>query len=123
MMLFLKALLSLLISDLYLMRGNFAVLHQRVRSCPLGAKQAGSETTARVCAAFELASIWYPRHSLCLQRSSALTCLLRAYGVQARMIIGAQRLPFRAHAWVEVNGEVVNDRPYMREMYRVLETC
>ena len=122
-MLFLKALLSLLIADLYLLRGNFAALHQRVRSFPVTRKKAGGEPVSHICAAFDLACMWYPRQALCLQRSSALTCLLRAHGVEAQMIIGAQRLPFRAHAWVEVNGEVVNDRPHVREMYGVLETC
>jgi hypothetical protein len=39
------------------------------------------------------------------------------------MMIGAQQMPFRAHAWVEVDGHVVNDKPYMREMYAVLDEC
>src|SRR6267142_2468310 len=28
------------------------------------------------------------------------------------MVIGAQQMPFKAHAWVEVDGRVVNDKPY-----------
>jgi hypothetical protein len=39
------------------------------------------------------------------------------------MVIGAQQLPFKAHAWVEVDGHVVNDKPYVPEMYAVLERC
>jgi len=39
------------------------------------------------------------------------------------MILGAQQMPFKAHAWVEVDGRVVNDKPYMREMYPVLDRC
>jgi hypothetical protein len=39
------------------------------------------------------------------------------------MIIGVQMLPFNSHAWVEVNGAVVNDKPYVTEMYHVLERC
>ena len=76
-----------------------------------------------ICAAFELACVWYPKQALCLQRSSALTCLLRRHGVPANLIIGAQQLPFRAHAWVELEGRVINDKPYMRDVYAVLETC
>jgi len=37
------------------------------------------------------------------------------------MIIGAQQMPFRAHAWVEVGGRVVNDKPYIREVYAALD--
>jgi hypothetical protein len=39
------------------------------------------------------------------------------------MVIGAQQLPFKAHAWVEVDGRVVNDKPYVPEMYTVLDRC
>jgi hypothetical protein len=59
----------------------------------------------------------------CLQRSAATTLLLRRYGKKAEMVIGAQFLPFKAHAWVEIDGAVVNDKPYMLEVYRPLERC
>ena len=49
--------------------------------------------------------------------------LLKRHGVPAQMMIGAQQMPFKAHAWVEVDGRVVNDKPYMREMYAVLDKC
>jgi hypothetical protein len=77
----------------------------------------------RTCAAIDTASIWYWKQVLCLQRSAATACLLKEFGVPARMVIGAQQMPFRAHAWVEVDGCVVNDKPYMREMYAVLDQC
>jgi len=54
---------------------------------------------------------------------NALACLLKRYGVPAQMIIGAQQVPFKAHAWVEVDGRVVNDKAYMRELYAVLDRC
>ena len=77
----------------------------------------------RICSAVDLAAIWYWTAVLCLQRSAATVCLLRQRGVEAHMIIGVQRLPFKAHAWVEVEGRVVNDKPYMQEMYAVLDRC
>lgn len=122
-MLFVRSLIGLIVIDLYLLRGNFSALYRKVRSCPIANKPLSADTTVRVCAAFDLACAWYPKRALCLQRSSALTCLLRQQGIAAQLIIGAQRLPFRAHAWVELNGEVVNDKPYVREIYAVLETC
>jgi len=39
------------------------------------------------------------------------------------MAIGAQMLPFRSHAWCEVDGTVANDKPYVRDIYEVLERC
>jgi len=30
---------------------------------------------------------------------------------------------FKAHAWMEVDDRVVNDKPYVREIYTVLDVC
>ena len=46
-----------------------------------------------------------------------------AITIPAQMVIGTQQIPFRAHAWVEVDGSVVNDKPYTPEMYAVLDRC
>jgi Transglutaminase-like superfamily len=77
----------------------------------------------QLCLALDYASVFYFKKILCLQRSAATTMLLRCYGWSARMITGAQVLPFRSHAWVEIHGDVVNDKPYMREIYQVLDEC
>ena len=115
--LFLKAYGKLVLFDLYLARGNFAALYERVRACPVKNKKVPPETSERVCAAVDMASIWYWKKVLCLQRSAATACLLREHGVPAEMVIGAQHVPFRAHAWVEIGGRVVNDKSYTSEMY------
>ncbi len=67
--------------------------------------------------------IAYWKQALCLQRSAATACLLKRYGVPAQMVIGARQIPFKAHAWVEVDGRVVNDKLYMPEIYAVLDRC
>jgi hypothetical protein len=38
-------------------------------------------------------------------------------------VIGAQPLPFKAHAWVEIDDRIINDKPYLREIYSVLDCC
>lgn len=119
--LFLKAYGKLIFFDLYLARGNFAALYERVRAYPVKNKPVLPETAARICAAVDMACIWYWKQVLCLQRSAATACLLREHGVPAEMVIGAQQTPFKAHAWVETSGQVVNDRPYMPEIYQVLD--
>jgi hypothetical protein len=70
-----------------------------------------------------MACIWYWKEVLCLQRSAATACLLRRFGVHSELVIAVQQMPFKAHAWVEVDGRIVNDKPYMREMYAVLDRC
>lgn len=119
----LQAYWKLIYFDLYLARGNFAAFYQRVRNCPVGRPVTCPDVTENVCAAIDMASIWYSKEVMCLQRSAATACLLRQYGVTAEMMIGAQQMPFKAHAWVEVGGRVVNDKPYMREIYAVLDRC
>lgn len=73
--------------------------------------------------AIDLACVLYFKRVLCLQRSAATTILLRRYGWKAEMVIGAQLLPFQSHAWVEIDGRVVNDKPYVTEIFQVLERC
>lgn len=119
----LRAYWKLIHFDLYLARANFVALHAEVRHFPSGRAVVSGEITETVCAAVDMACIWYWKEVLCLQRSAATACLLRQCGVPAEMVIGAQQMPFKAHAWVEVEGRVVNDKPYVRDMYAVLERC
>lgn len=119
----LKAYLKLIYFDLYLARGNFFALYDKVRNYPAGKKAEEAGAIERICFAVDMACIWYWKEALCLQRSAATACLLRQYGVPAQLVIGAQQMPFKAHAWVEVGGRVVNDKPYMQEMYAVLDRC
>ena len=71
--------------------------------------------------AVDIACIWYWKQVLCLQRSAAITCLLRELGVPAQLVIGAQQIPFRAHAWVEVNGRVIHERSDVHAIFAVLD--
>lgn len=118
----LRAYLKLIYFEFYLARGNFAGLYKVIRTYPMS-ERFSKVAIEEICTAIDLACIWYWKEVLCLQRSAATACLLKQYGIPAQMLIGAQQMPFRAHAWVEVNGQVVNDKPYMRETYAVLDCC
>ena len=122
-LLVLQAYLSLLHFHLYLVREDFSALYERVRKSGVNSVARIPDDVERICAAVDIACIWYPKEVLCLQRSAATVCLLKRYGIPAQMVIGAQQMPFRAHAWVEVAGRVVNDKPYTPEMYAVLDRC
>jgi len=122
-LLLLKAYWKLIVFDVYLARGDFAKLYSEVRNCPIDAKTPSADAVERICSAVNMACIWYRKEVLCLQRSAATTCLLKRHGVAAQMVIGAQQLPFKSHAWVEIGGRVVNDKPYTPEMYSVLDRC
>jgi hypothetical protein len=119
----LKAYFKLIRFDLYLARRNFSSLYDAVRNYPLGRHASDPDAAEQISSAVDRACIWYWKEVLCLQRSAATACLLKQYGLPAQMIIGAQSMPFRAHAWVEVSGRVVSDKPYTPEMYAVLDRC
>src|SRR5260221_6902547 len=94
----LKAYLKLIHFDLYLARGNFAALYDKVRKYPVGKRALAPDAVEHICSAIDMACIWYSKEALCLQRSAATACLLKRYGVPAQMVISAQQIPFKAHA-------------------------
>jgi hypothetical protein len=118
-----RAYILLIRIDLYLSRGDFAAMYERVRRVRLSKPAESREATEAICRAIDIASVWYWKQVPCLQRSAAATCLLRRHGIAAQLVIGAQCMPFRAHAWVEVEGKIVNDKPYISELYAVLDRC
>jgi Transglutaminase-like superfamily len=50
-----------------------------------------------------------PGDTRCLTRSLVLVHLLARRGIPAKLVIGVEAAPFRAHAWVEHEGEPVLD--------------
>ena len=121
--LFWKALVGLVAFDLLLLGRDFARLHRTVRNWTVIKKEMPLEVADSVCDAVNRACIWYPKHVLCLQRSAVTTCLLRSHGVPAQMVLGAQKLPFKAHAWVEISGRAINERVEVQSIYGVWERC
>lgn len=82
-----------------------------------------SHASAYLCHAANLACALYFKRVMCLQRSAAMTLLLRRHGWHANLVIGVQIIPFKSHAWVEIEGSVINDKPYIPEIYQALERC
>jgi hypothetical protein len=103
---------------------DFGALHDIIRrqAVSLNAPQPVTSAEA-ICHALDLACVFYVKPVLCLQRSAAATILLRRRGYAAELVIGIQVVPSRSHAWVEIDGRVTNDKPYMQDLYRVLERC
>ncbi len=121
LVLILTAYLQLIRFGFHIRHKDFAALHTAVHNCCVRTHTPRCASLEDLCRAVDLACIWYRKKVLCLQRSAAATCLLRRHGIAAQLVIGTQQVPFNAHAWVEVEGQVVTDRPYMHEMYAVLE--
>jgi hypothetical protein len=87
--------------------------------------RAAAVSTERLAAIVHLAARALPTHPNCLRRSVALWWLLLRRGTRSEIRIGVRRVPDAAtpdfHAWVEIDGCVVNDRPDLRDSYAVFE--
>ena len=118
-----EAYWKLLSLEYPLFKKNFAAIYDRVRRTPLGTRPTRTLGRAQICEAVDLAAVLYFRKVLCLQRSAAAACLLKKHGFPAQLVIGVQQMPFAAHAWVELDGLVLNDKPYISDIYSVLARC
>jgi hypothetical protein len=115
-----RAWLGLAAFDLALLAG-FARVHERVRACRVKPRRRERLLLEPIVWAVDEACVWYVKPAPCLQRSAVAACLLRRYGIHAELVIGYRALPFESHAWVEVDGRVVNDRPQYQKFFTVLE--
>ena len=122
MILFIEALFILLAYDVMSTLCRFKTMYAIVKAWKVTGKP-GSNTVDRISTAVNYACSWYPKQALCLQRSFATTYLLRKNGVPAHMVLGAQKLPFKAHAWVEVEGRAINERSNVQATYAVWDRC
>lgn len=114
----LRAWLGLFAFDLARIVG-FARMCQWLRSLPTSTVRAAAPD--EVVWAVDEACVWYVKRAACLQRSVVATWLLRRTGTAAQMVIGCRPLPFESHAWVEVDGWIVNDRPQYQRAFTVLD--
>jgi Transglutaminase-like superfamily len=122
-MLFCRALLMLIVYDVLRTVCRFNTLYLMVKRWNVASRAADSDSVDRVCTAVNYACIWYPKQVLCLQCAFVSTYLLRKNGVRANMVLGAQKLPFKAHAWVEVDGRAINERSNVQATYGVWDRC
>jgi hypothetical protein len=121
--LIIRSLALLVAHDCFMVCRDLETLVERTRALSLATVKSERRTEASVVLAFGLACSFYPKPVLCLQRSAVLVRLLRAEEIPARMLIGVRKIPFLAHAWVEVNGRIVDDHVAEQGAFFVLEEC
>jgi hypothetical protein len=86
--------------------GSGSILSQLKRQS-VTARAASAELEKAICDAVLLATCFYWKPVLCLQRAVCTVRVLRRHGIQARLVIGYRPSPFFSHAWVEVDGRVI----------------
>lgn len=86
--------------------GSGRILSQ-LRQQSTSTKPSGGELERTICDSVLLATCFYWKPVLCLQRAVCTVRLLRRHGIEARLVIGYRPSPFFSHAWVEVDGRVL----------------
>jgi len=120
MVLVIQALAELLRYDLVVRLSGLQGVRQRIARLEVSGRKLGNPQ--QVCSAMACAAALYWKPVQCLQRSVALTSLLRRKGWNGRLIIGFRALPFVSHAWVEIDGAVLNGSSAYQRRLRILET-
>jgi Transglutaminase-like superfamily len=99
---------------------GFAGIHRYIRRVR-HSDRSGTNSPESIVWAVDEACVWYFKRAVCLQRSFVATWMLRRHGFAASLVIGYRAVPFESHAWVEIDGRVVNDRPQYQKYFHVLE--
>ncbi len=118
-----RSYLLLLSFEWHIKRRDFRKVHRRVRDHALRPRRREGISCELSCHAVNVACAAYFKEVQCLQRSATLVCLLRDFGMPASLVLGAQHLPLRGHAWVELEGQIVNDNASTVAKYDILDRC
>lgn len=110
----LQFVFALAIYDLFRFGASLARLQRFVLHWKIHNRTPQPEIVQKACQALRYARVWYPKRVRCLQRSAVLACMLRLYGIPAQVVLGSQKMPFKGHAWVEVEGNAINERKSMK---------
>ena len=114
------------------LRGSGLILQQlrrqsiaapTVRHGSIGDDLPQRELERTICDAVLLATCFYCKPVLCLQRSVCTVRSLRRQGIAARLMIGFRPSPFFSHAWVEVDGRVVYGSPAYQKRLTLLHVA
>jgi hypothetical protein len=99
---------------------SFRALYASVSDLPVASRPGANDDLTLIRVAVRDTCIFYFKPVLCLQRSAAVTRMLRRRGVRATLVIGYQPTPIYGHAWVEVADSVVWDSKPDLSTYSVL---
>ena len=88
------------------LRGSGRILSE-LKQQSIAVQPTSEEVEKAICNAVHLATCFYWKPVLCLQRAVCTVRLLRRHGILAKLVIGYRPSPFFSHAWVEVEGRVV----------------
>jgi hypothetical protein len=118
---FALAYLALLACDACLKLAGYNRFQRAVSRFPLRPRRGFAPSPRALARVVDRAAAYYFKRAWCLQRSAVTAVLLRLLGWPAQVVIGVRRIPFLAHAWVEVDFAVINDREAVGRFYERID--
>src|SRR5258706_4396822 len=104
----------------YALHGFRGIQSGRKRSS-IASPKFSPQSEPSICRAFVIGTSLYWKPVRCLQRSVALARMLRRRSSDAEVVIAYIPDPFFSHAWVEIDGRVVNELAVCKERLKVLQ--
>ena len=123
LLLVLMALYEITRYDVVVSLGGVGFILRQLRKQRISQTPRSEELQQAICDAVLLATCFYFKPVLCLQRSVSSARLLRAYGIDARLTIGYRPCPFFSHAWVEISGRVAYGSAAYQQRLQTLLTA
>lgn len=123
LLLVLMALYEITRYDVVVSLGGVGFILRQLRKQRISQTPRSEELQRTICDAVLLATCFYFKPVLCLQRSVSSARLLRAYGIDARLAIGYRPSPFFSHAWVEISGRVAYGSAAYQQRLQTLLTA
>jgi hypothetical protein len=102
---------------------GFGRVYRLLRRYPSRGSIPDLRSARALVRAIDRAAAFYFKRAWCLERSLVAVFLMRVRRWPALLVLGAKRMPFEAHAWVELGGDVINDDARSLAQYAVLERC
>jgi len=104
---------------------TYASLERRLDATAVSAGDLSdiAEKIRGICRMVGAAQRRSPGRFTCLEESLVLWYLLRRQGIAARLRIGVRKISekFEAHAWVEYNGEALNEPEQLHRHYAAFD--
>lgn len=77
----------------------------------------GAARIVRIAAGFEACNAIVSAHDRCLPRSLAIAHALTRTGARPELVLGVKLGPFKAHAWVQCEDMVINERVEVTRLF------
>ncbi len=78
------------------------------------------EQLLQLATAVDKACFFYPQKTKCLEWAICFVTMALRRQYRCNLTVGVQNIPFRAHAWVEANGQIFADDPQLPKQLAVI---